>query len=413
MSMAQAADNVLEQLEHALGNGRVPDDEKRRGAQLLTRLKRPVQVTLIGKPGSGKSRLVNMLTGESVIPDTANLPPLEVSYGTHPRTVYLMADGSEQASDGLHLDQPIPPDTAIVRAELPLTVLTGMSLTELTLSGSPAEQKAIVEWALARANIVLWCSQGFDATEQALWSPAKDALKDHSFLVLTKADQLQMKGVLSERIGQLEDVVAEEFYRMYPVATIQAISASGSNGARDEGIWTSSGGRALEDAVQRLVETGRNADADNALVFLNRHKSVLPRSETVAPEQPAANRQTHESTTQPEPGNQPDAQTPQVFRQALEFLQSRADLMLNAIDADTPDKQELVLDHCLETANKLSEIMMQADQADGSFSEIQEDVMECSDMMILFHLERTEDAADEAVTMLLQLKKEMTVAATT
>jgi hypothetical protein len=36
--------------------------------------------------------------------------------------------------------------------------------------------------------------------------------------------------------------------------------------------------------------------------------------------------------------------------------------------------------------------------------------MECSDMMVLFHLEKSEDAATDAVTLLLQLKKEMSLA---
>jgi len=267
---------VQQQLEQALDYGHVPDEEKRRAEQLLMRLKSPVRVVLIGKPGSGKSRLVNMLTGQSVIPETPDLPPLEVRFGPQPRTVYLMADGAEQACDGLQLDLPPPPETAIIRAELPLEVLNRFCLTEISLEGSATDQKALVYWALNRADIVLWCSQAFDASEQALWAPAEEALKDHSFLVLTKADQLQMKGVLSDRIGQLEEIVAEEFFRMYPIATIQAISASSDSEIRDAPLWASSGGKALMDAINKVVNTGRSADADNALMFLRRNAPTLP-----------------------------------------------------------------------------------------------------------------------------------------
>ena len=421
MNQALASNAIVQQLEHALGTGDVPNEEKRRVAQLLSRLKSPVQVVLLGQAGSGKSRLINMLIGETVIPDTADLPPLEIVFGPQPRTVYLMADGSEQAHDGLHLDQPAPTETAIARIELPFPFLKRQSLTELTLSGSPLEQRTIVDWGMSRANIVLWCSQTFDASEQALWSSAKDALKDHSFLVLTKADQLQMKGVLTDRIAHLEDIVAEEFYRMYPVATIQAISASGADGARDEGIWTSSGGRALVDAVGQLVETGRSADADNALMFLNRYASVQPPPQDAAPSQhqkPAPDQEPPQSARQEQQSarqEQPQAKNApaHIFKEALEFLQSRADQMLNAVHENGPDQQTIILDHCLETATRLSEIMMETEAGDPSLSDIQDDVMECGDLMVLFHLEKTEDAATEAVTLLLQLKKEMSVAVAT
>lgn len=399
MSMAQAKTDVLQQLEHALDTNLVPDEGKRRAAQLISRLKAPVQVVLIGSPGAGKSRLINMLVGQSVIPETTDLPPLEVAYGPQARTVYLMADGSREVRDGLHLDQPAPTDTAIIRAEMPLAILNRLSLTELTLSGGHEEQKAIADWATCRADIVLWCSQTFDSTEQMLWSAARDSLKDHSFLVLTKADQLQMQGVLSERIDHLADIVTEEFFRMYPVATIQAISAQDATGVRDDEIWTASGGRALSEAVLALVETGRRADADNALMFLSRYGATLTGSGAHGPVGKGAGKPVGQD------------ETAQVFRQALVFLQERADLMLGVVDDNHPENQARVLDHCLETADKLSQIMMEVEPAGAPLSEIQDDIMECSDMMVLFHLEKTEDAAADAVTLLLQLKKEMSVAA--
>lgn len=420
MNTALATNRVLEQLENAMDSGHVPAGEKRRAAQLLSRLKSPVQIVLIGRKGVGKSRLINMLAGQSVVPGVADLPPLEVAFGRQERTVFFAADGSERTQEGLHLDQPVPGDTAILRVELPLPALAQLTLTELTLSGSMDDQKAIVGWAMNRADIVLWCSQSFDPSEQALWSPASDTLKDHSFLVLTKADQLQMKGLLSSRISDLEDVVAEEFFRMYPVATIQAISSFGSGGRRDKETWASSGGGALVDAIGRLVEAGQSAAADNAVMFLNHHTANRARAAAQARAEPDANpnnakgnaktaekrSQTDKRTNSPIP-----AGTGQLIRQAIEFLEKRAGAMLRVASEDSPDKEAFVLDHCLETANQLTEIMMDAEQTDPSLLDIQEDVMDCSDMMVLFHLEKTKDAAADAVTLLLQIKKEMSVAA--
>ncbi|HIE32689.1 MAG TPA: hypothetical protein EYP81_01390 [Thermodesulfobacteriaceae bacterium] len=397
--------DVQGQLENALETGLIPDDGKRRAAQILSRLDTPVRVVVVGRAGAGKSNLINMLSGQEVIPSGADLPPVEVTFGPQTRTVYLHSDGSKKEHAGLKLDVPTPADISIIRVEMPLGGLRHLTLTELDLRGGHQEQKAIAEWATSRADIVLWCSQTFDTEEQSLWALAPDKLKDHSFLVVTKADQLENQGILSARISELSEIVAEEFYRMYPVATRQAISAFSSDGARDEDLWTSSGGNALANAVKQLVDTGRRADRDNALAFLSRYAPDM----AIPAAKPKVTRRVE---PQPEtPPNLPANDTvTSTFRQALTMLEERADLMLGVVAGSRADKPMLILDYCLETADKLSEIVMELESAQSPFADLQEDIMECSDMMVLFHLEKTEDAATDAVTLLLQLKKEMSLA---
>ena len=404
MNAVLATSTVQQQLENALKTGHVPDEEKRRAAQLLKRLQSTVRVVLIGRRGSGKSRLINLLAGKAIVPDTANLPPLEVRYAPTARTIYLMADGSEQSHEGLHLDQMMPDQTAIVRAVLPLPILQQLSLTEVCVEGSPGDQKTMAEWAMNRADIVLWCSQSFDAPERALWSSAGETLRGHSFLVLTKADQLQMKGVLAARIDEMNDRGADRFSRVLPVATIQGISANQPGGARDENTWTASGGKALMDAILHLVSTGRRADADNAMIFLRRNAHRIP-ADTPLPavKETPANVAAKPEMPQETPGLQ-------VFHDALEFLQQRADQMLRALNENHVDSQDFVLNHCLETTNTLTEIIMQTDADNPPPAGIQDDIMECGDMIVLYQLENTDDAALDAVTLLLQLKKEMAVA---
>lgn len=416
--MAKATGNVVEQLEQALGTGQVPAEAKRRGALLLSRLRSPVQVVLVGHAGTGKSRLVNMLAGETVIPEKTGLPVVEVCNGPEPRIVHLFEDGTEHVAASPDLQVAPPDGTAMVRVETPLKALQRYSLIEVDLGSTEDEQKAAAEWAARRADIVLWCTQDFGEEEHALWSAAPDALKDHSFLVLTKADQLLMKGVLPERIAALEDVVAEEFYSMFPIATIQAISSLGDGGIADEGLWTTSGARALTQAVFKLVETGRNADADNALMFLQRYAPDLPggfhppavsRSSPAVPA-PVQNRP-EAPKSEPVADRSDLANRSKMFTQALDFLQKRADTLLNSMQENASGEKGFVLDHCMETAKELSEIILEAEESDPSVSDIHDDVMECSDMMVLFQLEKTEDAAEDAVTLLLQLKKDMAKAA--
>ena len=66
MSHAQATEVVLEQLTRVLSSDRFPGEARLLGAKLLDRLKSPVQIVILGKPQSGKSRLINMLLGSPV-----------------------------------------------------------------------------------------------------------------------------------------------------------------------------------------------------------------------------------------------------------------------------------------------------------------------------------------------------------
>ncbi|MCE8008132.1 hypothetical protein [Aestuariivita sp.] len=403
MSQTGTSAAVLEQLTRVLASDRFPSEAKLLGLRLLERLRTPVQIVVLGKPQSGKSRLINMLLGHSVYPQIADLPACEIVYGEVRRVFLIQQDQTVHEWHG-GPDVPLPDDTLMVRLELPLPILNRFNLTEITLTGPSLRQRDTANWGMERADIVLWCTQGFDAVEQALWSPAPDALKDHSFLVITKADQLLMKGLLRDRIAALEEVVAEEFHSLYSLATIQAIAARTDSDPPEPELWTASGGHALYIAVLRLVDTGRRADTDNALLFLSRYSAAMaqldPR-DRVAPD--------------PDPAIPPDTpemlgtsqRNREIFVEALDYLQDRADKLLSAIEAPQTNSNAVVLEHCLDTANQLSALLQDFDATDAALGDLQEDVLESADMMLLLQLEQTEDAATDAVTLLLQLKKEM------
>ncbi|TNF59739.1 MAG: hypothetical protein EP307_09880 [Rhodobacteraceae bacterium] len=416
MSQAQISDpteNVLQELAAALSSDQVPREAKLHGSRLLDRLQAPVQVVVMGKPQSGKSRLINMLLGQPVYPRIADLPAFEVVHGDRERTLIVHEDERVEDWRGGAGD-PLPADTAMVRVELPLPILRRLALTEVTLSGPTDAQRAAAAWAMDRADIAIWCTQSFDAIERSLWAPAPDRLKDHSFLVITKADQLLMKGQLQGRLAELEDIVAQEFHSLYSVATIQAISAREKASDPDGGGWTASGGRALHDAVLRLVETGRRADADNALLFLSRYSAII--AQAARRPEPAREKAPTEAQ-RPAPVARVALDAPglvgmstrnrQIFSEALDYLQERADRMITAMEAAGGNSQGMILDHCLETANTLSELLADFDSSDPALSALQDDVLESADMMLLLRLEQTEDAAADAVTLLMQLKKEV------
>lgn len=349
MTPPAISEHVIEALSATLASDRVPGEARLYGARLLDRLRTPVNVVVMGRPQAGKSRLIEMLSGR------------------HP----------------------------------PVPLATRTTLTEVTLEGSPETLRATADRAFDSANIVLWCTETFDAVERALWAVAPDTLKDNSFLVVTKADRLLMTGRLQDRLADLSDIVAQEFHSLYPVATLRAIAGWGRTGQTGPDLWSASGGRALHDAVLRLVDTGQRTDADNALLFLSRYAATAgPAPAHRGPPVLAQDLAT------PQDGAA-DAQRAQVLAEALAYLQDRADSLLSDLDMVGSKGCGHVLSHCLETATTLSDLLGEFTGGDTALSGLQGDVQESADMMLLLQLEQSDDAATDAVTLLLQLKKDM------
>lgn len=413
MTPAEASAAALQRLELTLSAGALPEEVAQRGAELLMRLKSPVNLAVIGMEGSGKSRLINMLLDDTVIPDDLSAPLVEIVRGDAPSTRYTAGGETLALQEG----GKAPADCVLARIERPLDALRDMSVTEVRLSGSPSNQMAAVQRALLRADIVLWVSQEFSAHEQALWSAAPETLKDHSFLVLAKADQMMMKGTLTDRLDRLEGIVAEEFYNLYPVATLQAISARRGAAGCDASKWEASGAKSLIDALRRQILTGRREDTDSALLYLNRYGVSADEARAVTPAANDAPAAAHEAASAASPsapallrGGTPMDQAPPAFAAALEYLQDHAARMLALAAKEGAASNDDILERCSSIANGLVDILMEegaGENADPGLAALRDDVVEGADMMLLFQLEKNDDAATDAVTLLIQLKREV------
>jgi hypothetical protein len=270
------------------------------------------------------------------------------------------------------------------------------------VDGNPDDQAAAIGWATRRADILLWCSQGFSAAEQKLWALVPDALKDRSFFVLNKADNLSAEGVLSDRITALQNIVADEFHSLFPVATLQALAAVDPKGSPDETLLNASGGKALTKAIARQVDLGRRADIDSVLMFLNRFdaapaKNPTPKnvSRPVIPQPPVK--------TETPPTDIPETvathETPgphDLDTAALIYLNDRTAGMAQNFDPTD------ILDQCCETANHLVDMYADADSAEST---LQDDLLDAAEVLVLMQLEEGEGPAADAVTLLLQLKR--------
>lgn len=402
---------VIDELEAALGRRCFPPKYQEWGNQLLSQLRTPVQIAVIGLPGQGKSTLIDVLLGERIGAGTVESPFVTVVHGREPRVIYENADGAKTSRPGLMSDEPMPDGTVHVRQELPRRQLLRQNYVEVALTDDYDDQAAALCWAVQWADVIIWCTSGFSPAEQHLWSAVPDNVKDHSFLVLSMADRQLMKGTLAGAIDKLAPVVAEQFLGLYPIASLQALAARAAETGETSGLWSASGARALTDDIEQQVNVGRAADLDQAWMLLDRFAperdaplvpaaAAAPGPRPMAPAAALAGARLAAATGLAD-------QTDQVLTSAIGTIDESAQKMLGIISDFNESDVDAVLSCCVETARSLSDILVAADTGDPDIRQLQDDIQESEEMMLLFQLEKGEDAAEDAITLLLQLKKEL------
>ena len=139
---------LAERLSETLSAGLIPRQYTDWSRRLLTRLQKPVQVVVIGLPGSGKSALVDMLLGDQVLGQGPSGGMVEITYGPRSRAEIEGADGRLRVVEGtLAAERDALEDGPAIlrmRQELPDARLRGMSVTEIALFGAPSRQSAIL-----------------------------------------------------------------------------------------------------------------------------------------------------------------------------------------------------------------------------------------------------------------------------
>jgi hypothetical protein len=96
MSTQSLGNEVQEKLTQALESGRMPAGVEVRAKQLLARLCQPVRLGVLGRFGSGKSSLVNLLVGFEVLPYDVRLPTTQVTFAEKASAVCTLADGTKR-----------------------------------------------------------------------------------------------------------------------------------------------------------------------------------------------------------------------------------------------------------------------------------------------------------------------------
>jgi hypothetical protein len=284
MSTQSLGNEVQEKLTQALESGRMPAGVEVRAKQLLARLCQPVRLGVLGRFGSGKSSLVNLLVGFEVLPYDVRLPTTQVTFAEKASAVCTLADGTKReiATASAYDITELKP--LFVELRLPLPALKKISVLEVVTPNNPNAIHKASQWAAKRCELAIWCTETFDVNEQEIWGQMPDILKDHAFLMLTKADQLKAKGTLEQVLDATRALAGHEFSDILPIATLEAIAARRLDGSVDKKSMRSSGGLALISAVLKQIDLGRQSDVDMAVMLLHQ----LAQSQAITAKVPEA-----------------------------------------------------------------------------------------------------------------------------
>ncbi|MGC3937436.1 hypothetical protein ACOTTU_06480 [Roseobacter sp. EG26] len=348
---------VMSRLEAVLASETLSDAAKAQAKNLLDRLGSGVNVVVLGPKGAGKSRLCDVMLG------------------------HALPEPGQKASVYSFDDVQTDPDESVASLCLQCDFLKLTTVTDVTAPQDMDDFAATAAWAMSRADIVLWCTSEFGPTEANIWADASDHLKDHSFLVLTKADRLAGQGQLNHVISALQYIAAEEFHSFFPTSTLQAHATLTRTGGIPDDQMAASGIKALKDTLLRLAMSGRRADLDSALLFLERYGADTSAPETAKDEASSPQRQT--------------------YQKALDLLRSRtADISQDA----APDA---VLNCCGALAEDLAELASAETQSAPDFDAWRNDLYEASDKVMLMTLENDLRSAADAATIILQLSRDL------
>lgn len=365
-----SASDAAARLRAAVSDISLPATARVYAQDLADRLENGVRIVLLGPKGVGKSALCDAI----LVGSTAGA-------GTE-QTRHFYIDGMTSE----------PPATGgpVQSFSLGFCPFGQAQIVDVAVPAAGQGDKAVVMSALAFADIVLWCTQDFGPQEAGLWAVASDGLKDHSFLVLTKADILAGEKQMKSRIDGLQSVVCEEFHSLFPVTTQQILARQANREEVSPAQFAASGVKALVEAVMAIVAAGQRADLDSALLFLERQGG----QKDVDGRQPVETAKPAKIDAIP-------------FKAARDTIMARAyDLAELGFDEAEGDMSD-VLGLCGTISEELVDVMqVQAD----TYPELAPwctAFQDASDKVMLMTLENDTRSAADAVTILLQLRRDL------
>ncbi|WP_457644982.1 hypothetical protein [Profundibacter sp.] len=450
--------STREKLEYAISAGLLPEGVAKPATNVLKAFDAPLRVVLLGSSGVGKTSVLNLLLGQNMVPDGMNgIPTAKWEYGIEPKMLCTLPDGSKKIVGGIDFDACASLKPAFVTVQANLPALAKISVMEVVAPDVPEQKQKAVSWACKQADVLIWCTTDFTPEEQGIWDIVPDRLKDHGFLLLTKTDQLMGQAEINTRLAALSRCCGDEFLRILPISARLALEARGNGRNLNLNLFKSSGATGLISAIKGQIEEAQRAVTDNAEQILARYckdsdfaepetvtETPPPIEEPVVEEPPAkaeapepvhttADPRMAEVSPAPAPaeperpraasapklevvgpsyaeksGEKPSGTADKdkiVLEEALAILSVYERDLVASLDHPEPWSDDQALQVCEEAIAMLPGVL--EDGASPALSDVISSVYDAQDMLILMQHEQSETGADDALTLLLQIRRDI------
>ncbi len=425
--------DTLDQLSRALASKLLPEDDHVMAEKLRKRLAVPVRVSIMGLPGSGKSRVMELLVGQKLVPEGVELPVLRLVHSEDNITRVTLANGATEELPGLDAAAAAERMPAMVEMRADLPALKRITPMEVSIGRLRRDQERAVTWASNRSDVAIWCTGDFTAAEQAAWNLMPDLLKDQGILLRTRIDTVGSRATTMDRLQRLG---GREFDQVLAIDTLSALAAREGD-TLDREAFRESGGKTLIATVLKMVERFRQAYIDQADLLLAHHPEAAnaplpepePEPEDAAPEaeaqadtaeDAAPEKAAAETDADPSEADTP-ADTPDIppvlfpeaepapspaTRAAFEAAVARlAAAGAELIASDAPLDNDAIMARSVREVTWLGEHLEEAEGDDALLGQARDAATDATDMVQLMQIEHA--PADEAVALMIQLKRNL------
>ncbi len=443
--------STREKLEFAISTGLLPAEVAKPAANILKGFDMPLRVVLLGASGAGKTAVLNLLLGQNMVPDGVDgMPSVKLEFGIEPKMLCTLPDGSKKIIGGIDFEACAGLKPAFVTVQANLPALAKISVMEVVVPDVPEQQKKAVLWACKQADVVIWCSTDFTEDEQDIWDVVPDRLKDHGFLLLTKTDQLMGQAEINTRLATLSRICGDEFLRILPISAKLALEARGTGRNINLNLFKSSGATGLISAIKGQIEEAQRAISDNAEQILARYcrDCDYQESETVVETPSQVSEPEHKESpvqvdtpepeqtiTSPRMAEVPPVEAPAeperprtaaapklevvgssytdksankdkvLLEEALAVLSVYERDLVASLDHPEPWDDDQALQVCEEAIAMLPGVL--EDGASPALTDVIAGVYDAQDTLILMQHEQTETVTDDALTLLLQVRRDI------
>lgn len=436
LSSAEVADRLRDVLEADYLN----DDLTDRAEALLSRLASPIRLAVMGPRRTGKSTLFNVMAGAPVLPAGEPLPTAQLMHGDGAETICTYGNGDRRTFGAATAEELSNPYPIFIEMTRNLPALKRVALVEVVMDGSFEEKEKAMAWAMKRCDLVLWCTSEFGPDERTLWADAPDAMKQHSFLVLTKADQLGGKSEIVDRLSELKNLSDGQFSAIRPVSSNAALKAL--QGSVDKDALQKSGAQSLISGVLSEMEKGRAAIRDAALKLIadnpqETEDDVADLSDIMADVEKApevsledelsaieeefsdivAEEVSETENNAPEkavsvavaPGSDTiSKETRESLESVITYLNDRGNEFLAKLEADEKSGLDYVMQSLLDDAIWLTDFLAEPFHSeDPPIADLRRTATDTADLIQLMEMERNDSATVDATCLILQVKREM------